>query len=217
MSAAVALTTVVDTPVLAAQADGDLEMIEFSLQRGILLSLPFAASVLLSGCVSQSKYDELQAQYQQVQQQNAALSNQVAADKAQICRLQGAIRYTVNSDLLFPSGGWQMNDRGKQVIAKLAGKLAEVRGIIFGEMLDCVQNQTDRNKDQGYTLEEVILRVVGGLGVPVAYGLRSGHVSCGNITLPFGVNAALNVTAGGVSLGILEAATTAAVSSRSAG
>jgi muramoyltetrapeptide carboxypeptidase len=100
---------------------------------------------------------------------------------------------------------------------KLAGKLAEVRGIIFGEMLDCVQNLTDRNKDQGYTLEEVVLRIVGGLGVPVAYGLRSGHVSRGNITLPFGVNAALNVTAGGVSLRILEAATTAAVSSRSAG
>ena len=76
---------------------------------------------------------------------------------------------------------------------KLAGKLAEVRGIIFGEMLDCVQNRM-QNKDQGYTLEEVVLRVVGDLGVPVAYGLRSGHVSRGNITLPFGVRAALNVS-----------------------
>jgi len=82
------------------------------------------AFVLLSACVSQSKYDELQAQYQQVQQQNSALSAQVAADKTQICRLQGAIKYTVNSDLLFPSGGWQMNDRGKQIIANLAAKLA---------------------------------------------------------------------------------------------
>ena len=82
------------------------------------------AFVLLSACVSQSKYDELQAQYQQVQQQNSALSAQVAADKTQICRLQGAIKYIVNSDLLFPSGGWQMNDRGKQIIANLAAKLA---------------------------------------------------------------------------------------------
>ena len=82
------------------------------------------AFVLLSACVSQSKYDELQAQYQQVQQQNSALSAQVAADKTQICRLQGAIKYSVNSDLLFPSGGWQMNDRGKQIIANLAAKLA---------------------------------------------------------------------------------------------
>jgi muramoyltetrapeptide carboxypeptidase len=100
---------------------------------------------------------------------------------------------------------------------KLAGKLADVRGIIFGEMVDCRQNQSDRAGDQSYTLEEVVLRVVGGLGVPMAYGLRSGHVSRGNITLPFGVPAALKVAAGGVSLKILEAATVAAVSSRSAG
>ena len=82
------------------------------------------ASVLLSACVSQSSYDALQAQYQQAQQQNAALSAQVAADKAQISRLQGAIKYTVNSDLLFPPGGWQMSGEGKQVIAKLASQLA---------------------------------------------------------------------------------------------
>ena len=48
-----------------------------------------------------------------------------------------------------------------------------------------------RRKDQGYTLEEVILRIVGDLGVPVAYGLRSGHVTRKNITLPFGVRASL--------------------------
>jgi chemotaxis protein MotB len=82
------------------------------------------ASAVLSACVSQSSYDALQAQYQQAQQQNAALSNQVAADKARICRLQGAIRYTVNSDLLFPSGGYQMSERGKQIISGFAAKLA---------------------------------------------------------------------------------------------
>jgi chemotaxis protein MotB len=95
----------------------------YGLKRGGLM-FPLMASVVLSACVSQSSYDALQAQYQQAQQQNAALSNQVAADKAQICRLQGAIRYTVNSDLLFPSGGYQMSDRGKQIIAGFAAKLA---------------------------------------------------------------------------------------------
>ena len=91
---------------------------------------------------------------------------------------------------------------------KLAGKLADVRGIIFGEMLDCIQD-----KDQGYALEEVVLRLVGDLGVPVAYGVRSGHVSRGNITLPIGVRAALNVGSREVSLKIQEAATTAATAS----
>jgi chemotaxis protein MotB len=102
---------------------GRLEAMTYGLKRGVLL-FPLVAPILLSACVSQSKYDELQAQYQRVQQQNATLSNQVAADKAQICRLQGAIRYTVNSDLLFRPGGWEMSDRGKQIIAGFAAKLA---------------------------------------------------------------------------------------------
>jgi chemotaxis protein MotB len=102
---------------------GRFEEMTYGLKRGVLM-LPLMTSVLLSACVSQSKYDELQAQYQRAQQQNATLSNQVAADKSQICRLQGAIKYTVNSDLLFPSGGYQMSDRGKQIIAGFAAKLA---------------------------------------------------------------------------------------------
>jgi muramoyltetrapeptide carboxypeptidase len=85
---------------------------------------------------------------------------------------------------------------------KLAGKLAGVKGIVFGEMLDCVQS-----KDQPYTLQEVILRIVGELGIPVAYGLRSGHVTRKNITLPFGVRASLRVNGGEAALKILEAST----------
>jgi len=84
---------------------------------------------------------------------------------------------------------------------KLAGKFSDVRGMVFGEMLDCFQNA-----DQGYTLQEVILRVVGDLGIPIGFGLRSGHVSKGNITLPIGVQARLTVGAN-VSLQILESAT----------
>jgi muramoyltetrapeptide carboxypeptidase len=84
---------------------------------------------------------------------------------------------------------------------KFAGKLDDVRGIIFGEMLDCKQAPS-----QDYTLEEVVLRVVGDLGIPVALGLRSGHVSRANITLPFGVKAHLEV-GGKVKLKILESAT----------
>jgi muramoyltetrapeptide carboxypeptidase len=84
---------------------------------------------------------------------------------------------------------------------KMAGKLAGVKGLVFGEMLDCVQHP-----EQSYTLEEVVKRVVGDLGIPVAYGLRSGHVSRSNITLPMGVRAAL-VVQKEVRLTILEAAT----------
>jgi muramoyltetrapeptide carboxypeptidase len=84
---------------------------------------------------------------------------------------------------------------------KLAGKLNEARGIVFGEMLDCVQTA-----NQGYALQEVVMRIVGDLRVPVAFGVRSGHVTSQNITLPFGVRARLRVSAGEVDLRILESA-----------
>ena len=80
-------------------------------------------------------------------------------------------------------------------------RLRQIRGLLFGEMVDCFQNQ-----EQGYTLQEVILRVVGDLGIPIGFGLRSGHVSRSNITLPFGVQARLTVGAD-VKLEILESAT----------
>ena len=88
---------------------------------------------------------------------------------------------------------------------KLTGKLNEVRGLVFGEMLDCVQSN-----DQGYTLQEIVLRIVGEFGIPIAWGLRSGHVTRKNITLPIGVGASLSVKGSAVKLKILEAATTPA-------
>ena len=84
---------------------------------------------------------------------------------------------------------------------KLAGKLNDVRGIVFGEMLDCRQSP-----DQDYTLEEVVMRVVQDLKIPVAFGLRSGHVTRANVTLPIGVQAGLEV-ASEVKLRFLESAT----------
>jgi muramoyltetrapeptide carboxypeptidase len=84
---------------------------------------------------------------------------------------------------------------------KLAGHLEAVQGIVFGEMLDCTQSPT-----LDYTLQEVIVRIVGDLGIPVAFGVKSGHVASENITLPFGVQATLSVKNRHVTLRILESA-----------
>jgi len=86
---------------------------------------------------------------------------------------------------------------------KLAGKLENVRGLIFGEMIDCIQAA-----NQDYTLQEVIMRIVGELNIPVAYGLKSGHVTSNNITLPLGVKAMLQVEKEQVGIKILESAVT---------
>ena len=69
-----------------------------------------------------------------------------------------------------------------------AGKLEGVRGVVFGEMLNCVSPGAPPE-----LLEEVILRSLDDFSGPIAIGLRSGHVSRHNVTLTFGVEAELIV------------------------
>jgi len=81
-----------------------------------------------------------------------------------------------------------------------AGKLEGVRGIVFGEMLDCVSPGAAPE-----LLEQAILSALSGFGGPIAIGLRSGHVSRQNVTLTFGVKAEL-LAAPEAELHLLEAA-----------
>jgi muramoyltetrapeptide carboxypeptidase len=68
----------------------------------------------------------------------------------------------------------------------LAGKFDGVTGFVFGEMLECASPGASSD-----LLEQVILRVLDWFDGPIAIGLRSGHVSRGNVTLPFGIEAEL--------------------------
>jgi len=85
---------------------------------------------------------------------------------------------------------------------RLAGKLDGVRGFVFGEMLDCAPPAGET-----YTLQQVIMRVLAPYKVPIVCGLKSGHVSSGNLTLPIGVQAELEAESPGVQLRISEPAT----------
>ena len=87
-----------------------------------------ATALLLAGCVSQQKYDESQQKNaeleQQYQQLNQAMGAEVGAKNMQISRMQDAIKVSINSELLFPSGGWEMPAGAKTSIAKIASVLA---------------------------------------------------------------------------------------------
>jgi muramoyltetrapeptide carboxypeptidase len=87
---------------------------------------------------------------------------------------------------------------------RFAGKLDGVRGFVFGEMLDC-----GPPAGESYTLQQVIMRVLAPYNVPIVYGLKSGHVSSGNITLPIGVQAELEAHGAQATLRILQASTEA--------
>jgi muramoyltetrapeptide carboxypeptidase len=78
---------------------------------------------------------------------------------------------------------------------KLSGKFDEVRGIVFGEMTDCVQHA-----DQGYRIQDVLAECTADLNIPVMFGLPSGHSPRGNLTLPLGVAATLDADRGALSI-----------------
>jgi len=83
---------------------------------------------------------------------------------------------------------------------RTAGKLKDVRGIVFGEMVNCSSPGAAPD-----LLEHSILSALQGFEGPIAIGLRSGHVSRANVTLTFGVEAELNC-AGEPRLSLLEPA-----------
>jgi muramoyltetrapeptide carboxypeptidase len=70
---------------------------------------------------------------------------------------------------------------------KLAGKFEGVGGIVFGEMVDCSESGA-----LDYTLQQIIMRILSELNVPIVFGVKSGHVSSDAMTLPFGVHATLS-------------------------
>ena len=99
------------------------------MNRSMTASVTLAALVFaLTGCVSKQTYQESQQKNteleQEYQQLNQQMSAEVGAKNMQITRLQDAIRVSINSELLFPSGAWEMSDDAKQSISKVAAILA---------------------------------------------------------------------------------------------
>src|ERR1700752_1250055 len=80
-------------------------------------SIMSLVGLILSACVPAQQYDALENDYNQL---NQRLSGQIAAQQVHITRLQGAIKVAVNSDLLFPSGGWQMPPAAAQTRSEMA-------------------------------------------------------------------------------------------------
>ena len=84
----------------------------------------FVVLMSLIGCVSQQKYDALQARYDEL---NQTMSSEINSKQMHVERLQNAIRVTVNDQLLFPSGDWQMPPTAQQTIAKMVPILAPMQ------------------------------------------------------------------------------------------
>jgi len=84
-----------------------------------------------------------------------------------------------------------------------SGLLQQVRGVVFGDMGQCVPASEEEH------IERVILHALRDFSGPIAIGLRSGHVHAPNITLPLGVRVRLDcMDAENPGIHFLEAAVT---------
>ncbi len=86
---------------------------------------------------------------------------------------------------------------------KQARKFESVRGVVFGEMLNCIQHP-----NQGYTLEDVLLDLLSEFSFPILFGFATGHTSRPNVIVPFGVRARLDLTSSAFLFELLESAVT---------
>lgn len=86
-----------------------------------------------------------------------------------------------------------LEDRGERLYAidrlltsmKLSGLFQGVRGLVFGRF-----DRVNADAHLPYDAKDVIVDVLGDLGIPILYGFPSGHCSQ-PLTLPFGVRAAI--------------------------
>lgn len=86
---------------------------------------------------------------------------------------------------------------------RYAGLLEKVTGVVFGDMRQCIPS------DESEYLDRAILHALRDFDGPIAIGLRSGHVGYGNVTLPLGVRASLDLSeTGNPRIHFLEAAVT---------
>ena len=95
--------------------------------------LPMLA--LLAGCVPQQQYNQEVQQVQQLQYMNSTykqlnqnLQSEVSSDNVEIKQLQNKLKVTMVNAILFPEGGWELNEQGKQELNKIVPTLQSVNG-----------------------------------------------------------------------------------------
>ncbi len=76
---------------------------------------------------------------------------------------------------------------------RLAGKFKDVKGIVFGDCVDCGFRQFESSRSWDFTLGEILNNFFANMKIPVFSGLLIGH-SSDQITLPLGAEIELDAT-----------------------
>lgn len=90
---------------------------------------------LTAGCVPQSQYNQEVQQVQHLsymddtyKQLNQNLHTEVSADQVEIKQLQNRLQVTMVNAILFPEGGWELNESGRRSLGKIVPTLQSVAG-----------------------------------------------------------------------------------------
>jgi chemotaxis protein MotB len=84
--------------------------------KRILLVFAISSIGLLTACVTEQKYNSLDQAYSQLQQA-------YQGDEVEIRQLQGELKITIRDKILFPEGGFTLDSKAQQVLAKMAPTL----------------------------------------------------------------------------------------------
>jgi chemotaxis protein MotB len=97
--------------------------------------IPMIVLLLAAGCVPEQQYQQQVTQVQQLKylnttymQLNQNLQSEVATNQVQIKQLQNRLEVTMVNSILFPEGGWELNQGGQQEMNKVIPALQGVSG-----------------------------------------------------------------------------------------
>lgn len=79
------------------------------------------AVLLLAGCVTESRYDKMLKQQEQIE---ASLRKEIADQQVEIEQLKDGIRVSMSSDLLYGSGAVDLHPDGEAALNKVAPQFA---------------------------------------------------------------------------------------------
>jgi chemotaxis protein MotB len=85
------------------------------------------ALVLFAGCVPAPMYQQAVQQSDLYEQLNQQLQAEVAADQVKIQQLQNQVKVTVLNHILFPEGGWEIHQKGKETLNKMVPVLTNLQ------------------------------------------------------------------------------------------
>lgn len=142
-----------------------------------------AAAAALSGCVSQSTYQQEVSKAGTYQRLNTQLQSELGADQAQVTQLQNLVRVSLASSLLFAEGSVQIHPAGEATLGKIApvlktlsGQKIEIKG--FTDNLPIgpeLRQRFPTNVALSKARADEVLRVLAGMGVPASMMGATGY------------------------------------------